>query len=275
MNSELLSAGAALAGVALGIVGTLMAARIQAKGSHAQAEATYRAAVTTAQTQYAATLEQQNRAAQRAAYVAFIAAFNAFQRAMVPAEARAGRDVPEPLLEPLDRLHAAITAVELEGPPEVLAAARSVTQRAVELADMLYELGEILESWRALVAGRHVDEARNAHTAVLRVHEVARAIPMTHRSLHDADRQVRAERMGEYGEAWLAACESAESALAAAVAVGALTEDQAADLLWDVSSKDEGTPQTAREHRESFTNAAASFIEAARHYLNDTQPRTT
>jgi hypothetical protein len=130
-----------------------------------------------------------------------------------------------------------------------------------------------LESWRGLVTGRHVDAVRSAHTAVLGVHEVALAIPMTHRSLHDADRQVRAERMGEYGEAWLAACEAAESALASAVAVGALTEDQAADLLWDVSSKDVGTPQIARVHRESFTNAAANFIEAARHYLNDTRPK--
>ncbi|MCX4561615.1 hypothetical protein OHA02_36235 [Streptomyces phaeochromogenes] len=259
--------------MALGIVGTLMAARIQAKGSHAQAEATYRAAVTTAQTQYAATLEQQNRAAQRAAYVGFIAASDAFQRAMIPAEERAGRDAPEPLRGPLDQLHTAITPVELEGPSEVLTAARSVTQCADELTNVLYEQGEILESWRILVTG-HVDEVRRAHTAVLRVYDVARAIPMTHRSLHDADRQVRAERMGEYGEAWLAACEAAESALASAVAVGALTEDQAADLLWDVSSKDEGTPQTSREHRDSFTNAAANFIEAARHYLNNTQPRT-
>jgi hypothetical protein len=120
---------AALVGVVLGGGVTLATAHIQRKGSKDQADATLRAAVTTARLQYAGALEQQNRIAQRTAYVGFIAATHAFRQALrreVP-----GRSNPDPFREVQQVLRDAYVAVELEGPPSVLTAADAVVGAAV------------------------------------------------------------------------------------------------------------------------------------------------
>ncbi|MFE9637040.1 hypothetical protein [Streptomyces sp. NPDC006463] len=279
MTPELVGAASALLGVALGIVGTLGAARIQAKGAHAQADATYRAAVTTAQVQYAGTIAQQSRAAQRAAYVRFLTTAHAFELAVRPAREQVGSaqvgSTDDPLAEPMRELRAAFATVELEGPQAILEAADAVTDNAAVLAYILREHASELEAWDTLGEAAYCDppatEAREATDALNAVVAAQRNLP---RDVQDsfAERPDDADALagtGTLGVIYTSARTRAETALLAVAASGVLTDEQANMLLWDVT----GGARTVRNafwgRQSALEDAISSFTHAARDHLND------
>ncbi|MFF1419344.1 hypothetical protein [Streptomyces sp. NPDC058280] len=117
MASEIITVAASLGGVALGLVGAVIAARIQARGAHAQAEATLRSALDAARLQRATTLDQQARDARRAVYAHFLAAAHTSRkhiRLLLD-----GTATEEALRSIEDELDSALAMIELEGPDEL------------------------------------------------------------------------------------------------------------------------------------------------------------
>ncbi|WP_405535248.1 hypothetical protein OG426_54535 (plasmid) [Streptomyces canus] len=277
MASELVTAGVGLAGVALGSIGTLAAAYIQRKGSQDQAEATYRAAVTTARTQYAGALEAQNRAAQRNVYVSFVTAARAFQRAARGAVLDVGAANLDPLRGSVGEFRTAFGAVELEGPTSVLTAANEVLRMAELITITFHHGARIMEAERILEAPRDTTDAHweSSDFALRTLREVHRirleATPdelvtlnmMQAREDAEAGRSTRAVT-------WLRALERARSAMGEVG--GLLDRHQASDLLFDVELRSPGPLERAQSVLNEFDAAIAAFVHAARSYLNDTQP---
>ncbi|WP_314250993.1 hypothetical protein [Streptomyces sp. DSM 40907] len=272
----LVSSGAGLIGVLLGIGGALFGARMQARGSHAQADATRTAAETTAHTQYAATLVQQNRAAQRNAYVEFLRNLHALS-----AEASQARDPHDSMstIETLrgraERMRASYTLVELEGPDYVLAAAHEVMLRGSTLAssssrlrDTLRAEGRLLEasligSSAAVNARRRLADLRNA-LSCLPVEERSRLVlqagdPRTYVSM-GAD--------AHYGGAH----ERAEEALDQLVSDGILATEATFALLIDAGMRHEAATELIALEHDIFDTAVVTFITVVRRHLNDTNP---
>ncbi|MFE7547990.1 hypothetical protein [Streptomyces gardneri] len=118
--SALIAAGGALAGVTIGIVGPLIAARIQARGASEQASATLVAAEHAAKSQYRAVMDDQARQARRNVYSGFLDAVRELEQ-----DIRERRPDQESV-HTQRALGAARAQVEIEGPDEVEAAARTV-----------------------------------------------------------------------------------------------------------------------------------------------------
>ncbi|MFJ1733306.1 hypothetical protein [Streptomyces sp. NPDC088254] len=276
MDSALVAAGAGLVGVVLGSAGTLAAAHIQRKGSKDQAEATVRAAVTTARFQYAGALEQQNRIAQRTAYVGFIAATHGFRqtlRSEVP-----GRTNPDPLREAQRALRDAYIAVELEGPPSVLTAADAVVATGGALAQFIYNDAELMEAWRTLHNAARTQE--RATTALQALRDVQRVLAQTQpdergalSNRNDQARQDHENGLQTPAARWFAAYQEARQAVYDTG--GLLTDDQAEELLLDASLFPQNALERVLHVTSEFEETAARFVQVARIYLNDTQPEIT
>ncbi|MFB8247301.1 hypothetical protein ACFC5X_19940 [Streptomyces sp. NPDC055952] len=272
MNAELIAAGAGLVGVVLGGGVTLAAAHIQRKGSKDQADATLRAAVTTARLQYAGALEQQNRIAQRTAYVGFIAATHAFRQALrreVPTCAN-----PDPFREVYRTLRDAYIAVELEGPPSVLAAADAVVGAGFGVTQFVYNDADLMETWRTLhVAAQSQQPAAVALQALREVQRVVAETPPDQReTLTETNHQTRRDHHDAQSPAarWIAARQQARQAVYDTG--GLLTADQAEGLLLDASTFPCNALERVAHVSRDFEEAADAFVQTARNYLSDTAP---
>ncbi|WP_415940371.1 hypothetical protein [Streptomyces sp. 039-1] len=271
MNAELIATGAGLVGVVLGGGVTLAAAHIQRKGSKDQADATLRAAVTTARVQYAGALDQQNRIAQRTAYAGFIAATHDFRQALrseIP-----GRTNPDPFREGHRALRDAYVAVELEGPPSVLAAADAVVDAGFGVTQFVYNDAELMETWRTLHRAAGSQQAATAALQALReVQRVLAEIPPEQRhTLTEPDHQASGDHHADPqspAARWRAARQQARQAVQGTN--GLLTDNQSQDLLFDVSTFPSNALERVAHVSRSFEDAADAFIQTARNYLNDT-----
>ncbi|MFD5891976.1 hypothetical protein ACFWHQ_39350 [Streptomyces sp. NPDC060334] len=275
MTPEQFTAVVGLGGVALGIGGTLIAARVQLKGSHAQAEATRRAAETTAVTQYASTLVQQNRAAQRAAYVAFVSQAREFTREIDRAIVGTSWASDDSLGEPLRRLSTAFSAVELEGPMEVIAAGSAIMEGADALTT---QFDYSIAGYRAWYKFHAVDRehARQALTALDALRSVARPLTLAgHRirvggDLAEATQQLDA--LGALGAHWRQKYVVAHAELAALCAAGTLEASEMAVLLGDAGNGRIPQDVSVENLESGLFSAMEKFTECARQQLNDTRP---
>ncbi|MFE1415338.1 hypothetical protein ACFW6F_31775 [Streptomyces sp. NPDC058746] len=279
MAPELITAIATLAGVALGIAGTLSAARIQAKGSHAQADATYRAAQTTATTQYAATLEQQNRGAQRAAYVGLLAVTRDFvRRAEYTRSSEGDRDhLAHDLREPLVQVETAFAAVELEGPEPVLAAAREIADASFSFKQLLEHHGHVYRATNKLWA-RHFHSPLSEFPAIEsldRLRSINRDLSPRDRVhlLASGDMPARAGEMGEVGMRWRTEFLQARSLLQVYVEEGIITEVEREAILQHSGTWEHSVPDMLDAAQAKLDTVLVSFVRAARMHLNATVPR--
>ncbi|MFF8646463.1 hypothetical protein [Streptomyces sp. NPDC015345] len=145
MQPEVLSAciggGGALLGVALGIAGTLRAAR-----THGEA------ARDAAATQATATLRQQAREARRPVYAGALAAGRAYKtRAELLID---GSATPDALDDVAAEVEAAVALVELEGP-------RVLESAAIHLLQCATQLGRYVIDHRDLLRAQHVIATAN------------------------------------------------------------------------------------------------------------------
>ncbi|MDG9710626.1 hypothetical protein [Streptomyces sp. DH10] len=229
--------------------------------------------MTTARLQYAGALEQQNRIAQRTAYVGFFAATHAFRQALrreVP-----GRANPDPFREVHRALRDAYIAVELEGPPSVLAAADAVVGAGFGVTQFVYNDADLMETWRTLhIAAQSQQPAAVALQALRDVQRVvAETSPDQRKTLtetnnrsgrdHNDDPQSPAAR-------WRAARQQARQT--AHATGGLLTDDQAEILLLDVSTFPSNALESVMHVSLDFEQAADALVQTARNYLNDTAP---
>ncbi|MFD9265756.1 hypothetical protein ACFWB1_00855 [Streptomyces goshikiensis] len=278
MSPELLTAIATLTGVALGIAGTLSAARIQAKGSHAQADATFRAAQTTATTQYAATLEQQNRAAQRAAYVGFLAVARDFVRRAEYTRLDGDRDQSaQDLTEPLLQVDTAYVAVELEGPEAVLVTARKFQREALEFQHFLEVRGGAYRAMNKLWA--HHGDGDLREFLVIEPLDRLRSIyeQMSRndrmRMFCSIDLVLAAGELGELGVRWRTEFMQAKSLLSSYVGAGTITELEKEIILRDAGVYDTSVGDQLGAGQDKMEATLRSFIDGARTHLNATAPR--
>ncbi|MFJ6722237.1 hypothetical protein [Streptomyces sp. NPDC091259] len=282
MSTELLigviSSGAGLVGVALGIVGALFGARMQAQGSHAQAEATQQAAATTAVTQYAATLVQQNRAAQRTAYVSFLSAARDFQRRVgyvmnIPGDSdESAHDMREQMVH----VEAAFAAVQLEGPDRVLTQARRVEDSAHQFYRLLANHGDTYRAWNRFYAHYRSETPREfaAVASLENLQEITRELSERDRILliSAADVLAVAAGMGERGSRWSAEYQRARCLLEAFVTERVLTEREADRLVYEAGTSKCSVGDLLITLSERLDDGIASFIEAARTHLSATVP---
>ncbi|MFF4265882.1 hypothetical protein [Streptomyces virginiae] len=278
MSPELVTAIATLTGVALGIAGTLSAARIQAKGSHAQADATFRAAKTTATTQYAATLEQQNRAAQRAAYVGFLAVARDFVRRAEYTRLDGDRDQSaQDLTEPLLQVETAYVAVELEGPEAVLATALKFQREASEFQHLLEIRGSAYRAMNKLWAFHG-----NGNLRDFLVIEPLDRLQSTYRLMSRNERMrlfcsidllSAAGELGELGARWRTEFLQAKSLLSSYVEAGTITEPEAETILRDAGVHDASVGDLLSTGQAKMEATLRGFISGARTHLNSTAPR--
>ncbi|MBM7167498.1 hypothetical protein JQK87_03520 [Streptomyces sp. G44] len=142
--SALIATGGAVIGVAIGILGPLAAARIQARGAREQAEATVAAAQQATKGQYRAVMDQQARQARRDVYSRFLDAVRVMELAIL-------RGTREEASQAQRVLGEAQAAVEIEGPDQVQQAALEVVlslsswQMARYFADHLAQSVEALD----------------------------------------------------------------------------------------------------------------------------------
>ncbi|MEU3482010.1 hypothetical protein AB0E66_28130 [Streptomyces sp. NPDC033753] len=120
--AALIATGGALIGVIVGWVGPIIAARTQARATHAQADAALASAEHVAAEQHRTVMEQQARQARRDVYSRFQEGIHAFEEAV--------RDSwQEGELQRANRLaEVAFAQVVVEGPDEVEQAAKEVRQ---------------------------------------------------------------------------------------------------------------------------------------------------
>ncbi|MFE2128663.1 hypothetical protein [Streptomyces amritsarensis] len=277
MSPELITAIATLTGVALGIVGTLAAARIQAKGSLAQADATFRAAETTAVTQYSAVLVQLNRTAQRAAYSAFLEAAREFDRQLERAKDGSEQwSTSDSMYEPLRRLRVAFSAVEIEGPTSVLDAGEPINQAARALASIIDRHKQIIWAQNKLLAARLVGNPPALHASRLLedLWGANRNLPtrLRGRLIISGDAYSCAVAVGAETAAWVHAFDRARAALTQLVAGGVLTDQDVEDLLQEAGVHEDRVIDALSPHEDAFGSGVYSFTRAVRSHFSDTHP---
>ncbi|MFD9474057.1 hypothetical protein [Streptomyces goshikiensis] len=273
MTPEQFTAVVGLGGVALGIGGTLIAARVQLKGSHAQAEATRRAAETTAVTQYAGTLVQQNRAAQRAAYVAFVSQAREFTREVDRAIVGTSWAADDSLRGLHRRLSTAFSAVELEGPAVVIAAGTAIMDYAEDLTSGFEYSAPEYRAWQKF---RSVDvgQARQALAALDALRSAARPLSpeAAHRMRSGSDMVEATQSLGALGEHWRQKYVVARDELAALCTAGTLEASEMAVLLEDAGTRRIPLDKSVEDWESELFSAMDKFTECARQQLNDTRP---
>lgn len=242
------------------------------RATAASTESQYRAAVTTARTQYASALESLNRTAQRGAYVSFLTAAAVMRGAAETAHDTAQRrdGGGELNLDDLDEavhmLQAAYGAVELEGPPVVLAAAREALERAQTMAT-------------ELKSNAYVPSAESSLARAASFLAPPESQPAAQRAL-EALREVRRQSMPTASEVegevdWNMPAAHQRAIVQAREALAAVTDLhgwQQRLLVSFAVSRPQGFSPFMRELQAAFAEASSAFVNAARGYLNDTQP---
>ncbi|MEU8465771.1 hypothetical protein [Streptomyces sp. NPDC029003] len=278
MNSDQFTAIVGLGGVALGIGGTLIAARVQLRGSQAQAEATRRAAETTAVTQYAATLMQQNRAAQRAVYVALLEAANAFGRAVDQICWRSSSASGELLQERMAQLLKSFSAVELEGPSAVIESAERIIEFAETIAAYLSG-GQEYRPWRKLRdTDRHGSDKETAARLAVEALDALRTVTRTislevlASMRRSSDIVAFTEALGESGTAWRQKYARAREMLVPLCTMGVLESPEVDVLLRDAGLSHYPFDKSIDQWDSQMHSAIYGFVNSARQQLNNTKP---
>ncbi|MZE68714.1 hypothetical protein [Streptomyces sp. SID5789] len=280
MASELAIAGVGLIGVALGSAATFVAALVQRKGSQAQADATYRAAVTTAQVQYAAAMETQNRQARRQTYVEFSAAATELRAVARTLRRECGRwwygdgarPDTETLFAPLRALKDSYRTVELAGPVSVLEAAGLVMSQAEELVD-IYERAEIPRLENQLWEGREDSDPARAQACTLAAESLAELRRVAAETPDHARTHVFEGMSTEVQSLAVTFCQAHEAAHLRFRALNDMFTDEQSTLVVNSAAFVDGNYTLRhRELQECFEEAAEDFVRIAREHLNDTQP---
>ncbi|MEU9230931.1 hypothetical protein [Streptomyces subrutilus] len=282
MSPEVFTAIATLSGVGLGIAGALGAARIQARGSHAQADATFRAAETTATTQYAALLQQQNREAQRAAYRAFLSEARQFIRDWE--RARVGRHAwPEGtyLKDSLHRLMTALSTVELEGPSPILANANEIAEAAKKLTAKFDLRENIVWAWRRVrEEGMRVEGMSERAARAVAALEALRVVsqetlPVQRRMMAGSrDLENAWRRLGDLADPWREAYAQASRMLEPFRTLGIIEPNEMQQLLRDAAVHPQPADLACHQLAGELNRAVLHFVGAAREHLGRVHPET-
>ncbi|MFE9224604.1 hypothetical protein ACFYM3_08210 [Streptomyces massasporeus] len=280
MEPEVMAAyiagGGALLGVALGIVGTLAAARIQARAAYAQADAALEAARAQARATYASSLHQHNQAARGTAYARLVDSGHSFIRALADIARIDENTAEEPrtLTDPYIELHRAESAVKVWAPEHVRAAASELASTAWRITiDITKWSRHLYEGWHALymaaepASGPPPHDPSDPVMASAFVAQRALSHHARHVDAYHRDGRPSYPLLAEHWHAWEETAESMRTAFDEAVAAGIITQSQAVAL----TNAGAESPTTPREHL--FTKVAEidgllnGFAEQARQDL--------
>ncbi|MFJ9997874.1 hypothetical protein [Streptomyces werraensis] len=231
-----IAGGGALLGVALGIAGTLAAARVQARAAYAQADAALEAARAQARATYASSLHQHNQAARGSAYARLVDSGHSFIRALAGVaridEGTAER--PSTLTTPYIELHRAESAVKVWAPEHVRAVASELISTTWQITISITKWDQHLyEGWHALYeAAKGNDEPQTGDSsdpayALRNVARQALSAHQRHVRAYHQDGRPPYPLYGEHWRAWEETAESMRAAFAEAVTAGILTQAQA------------------------------------------------
>jgi len=280
MDSEVIAAyvagGGALLGVALGIVGTLAAARIQARAAYAQADAALEAARAQARATYASSLHQHNQVARGTAYARLVDSGHSFIRALADiARIDEGTaEEPSTLTDPYIELHRAESAVKVWAPEHVRAAANELASAAWRITIEITKWDRHLyEGWHALYMAAEPLSGPPPHDfgePTIASASVARQAIYAHqrhvRAYHQEGRNPSPLLAADW-DVWEGTAESMRTGLAEAVTAGILNQQQAEVLAH------KGAETTASPREELFDKVAQAdglldrFAEQAREDL--------
>ncbi|MEU7425966.1 hypothetical protein [Streptomyces sp. NPDC040750] len=275
---------------ALGIVGTLAAARIQARGAVRQAEAalaqahaTHRAAIEAAATQARSSFEQQARAARRPVYLSLVDAGHAFADRLPDLfDGTFAGDAP--LESEKNAMRVALSRVELEGPVNLITLGRSVlatAERAERMAvgmrselHVLYRLGIATGEYDGEgLSGDHFDVAYEASNALHRLRQMKPAGQTARERMLLLRQYFRTEERAHVPDdtdqrlLWEAIRE-AEGAMRAAAAVGVIPETSVRRMIVRAVDRTRDATEIFDSNADAFNGAREQFIDAARDYLH-------
>lgn len=239
MDSEVMAAyiagGGALLGVALGIAGTLAAARVQARAAYAQADAALEAARAQARATYASSLHQHNQVARGSAYARLVDSGHSFIRALADVARidEGTAEEPSTLTDPYNELHRAESAVKVWAPEHVRDAASEFASTAWRITiEITKWYRHLYEGWHALyMAAERVswppDDPSDPAVASASVAGQALLAHRRHVAAYHRDDRPPYPLLAEHWDAWEETAESMRTAFNEAVAAGILTRDQA------------------------------------------------
>ncbi|MGW6926273.1 hypothetical protein ACWGA9_34215 [Streptomyces sp. NPDC054950] len=243
MDSEVMAAyiagGGALAGVALGIIGTLAAARVQARAAYAQADAALEGARAQARATYASSLHQHNQIARGTAYARLVDTGHSFIRALadVARVDEGTAEEPSILTGPYIDLHRAESAVKVWAPERVRTAARDLGYAAWDITIHVTKYDRHLyEGWRALyraaelVSGTPPHDPSDPASVSAFTARHALSTHRRHLAAYHRDGRPSVPLLVQDVEVWEQTAESMRAAFAEAVTAGILTQDQAVAL---------------------------------------------
>lgn len=157
MSAEIISAISGLAGVGVGSVATLLAARVTARGSEQQADAqreqavaAYRAALDSAREQVKGAAAQRASEARRPIYAAFLRSAHKLSGAVSDFAWDCDPDVQEHL-RALDETHETQADLDLEGPEEIAELGRQILSAAVEASQHAAEIRDLVVTVRKMI----------------------------------------------------------------------------------------------------------------------------
>ncbi|MFE9685644.1 hypothetical protein [Streptomyces sp. NPDC006285] len=253
MESEVMAAyiagGGALLGVALGIVGTLAAARIQARAAYAQADAALEAARAQARATYASSLHQHNQAARGTAYARLVDSAHSFIRALADiARIDEGTaEEPSTLTAPYIELHRAESAVKVWAPEHVRATASELASTAWTITIHVTKWHRhVYEAWHALytaaepLSGPPPHDPSDPMVASAFVARQALYAHHCHVDAYHQDDRPPYPLIMEHWHVWEETAETMRTAFAEAVTAGILTKHQAEALA--IAGAETATP---------------------------------
>lgn len=286
-----IAGGGALLGVALGIVGTLAAARMQARAAYAQADAALEAARAQARATYASSLHQHNQVARGTAYARLVDTGHSFIRALADVARidEVTAEAPLTLTSPYIELHRAESAVKVWAPERVRSAANELASAAWRITIEITKWDrDLYEGWHALYAAAKplsVSSYDPSDPAIISASIAQRALGH-HRAHVDAyHREGRSPSPLIMADVlvWEETAETMRDAFAEAVAAGILTRQQATvlgqkgaetttsprdDLFNMVAKADRLLDSFADQAREDLGHVAELFQE-----MGDDEPR--
>jgi hypothetical protein len=291
MDSQVTAAyvagGGALLGVILGIVGTLAAARVQARAAYAQADAALEAARAQAHATYASSLHQHNQAARGSAYARLVDCGHSFIRALADVARIDESTAAEPLTltDPYTDLHRAESAVKVWAPEPVRTAAHDLASAAWRITIEITKWDRHLyEGWHALYAaakplsGPPPHDPSDPAIASAYVAQQALSHHRRHVSAYHRRGLPASPLLYEHRRVWDETAEGMQIAFNAAVTAGILTQDQAdaltskgaettssprEDLFAKVAQADSLLDQFAEQAREDLRQVVELFQEVS------------
>ncbi|MFF6949755.1 hypothetical protein ACFZAD_14010 [Streptomyces iakyrus] len=280
MDSEVMAAylagGGALLGVALGIVGTLGAARIQARAAYAQADAALGAARAQARATYASSLHQHNQAARGNAYARLVDSGHSFIRALADiARIDEGTaEQPLTLTDPYLDLHRAESSVKVWAPEYVRAAAAALASEAWRITIHITKWDrDVYEGWHALyVAAESLSAPMppDSDQAAIVSASVARQALYAHErhvQAYHRDGRPSSPLLAEHWQVWEETAESMRTAFAEAVDAGILTQSQATALASRGAESSTSPRESLFEKVAQLDRLLDRFTERARQDL--------